>query len=136
MVYSEGVCGVDYLLDSIVLLWYLRRKYDAPKLVRNLRRRKGAFFVSSLSVIEVIRGVDLDEEMRMRKFLKTLAVVPVDGEIAELAATYLRKYWPLGFRIDFIDATIAATAVVKGLALVTYNPWHYPMPEVKMYALY
>ncbi|HAF70428.1 MAG: putative ribonuclease VapC [Acetothermia bacterium 64_32] len=116
---------------NIVIIWVLRGRRETVKLVEEVARM-GVPVCSSLSVIEVLIGAKPEEEERTRKFLSALEVLPVDREVAEKAAEYIKTYQDKK-NPDFADAVIAATAMVHGLALVTYNRRHYPMPEIRFY---
>jgi predicted nucleic acid-binding protein len=52
---------------------------------------------------------------------------------ADMAGEYIRRYRAQGITLDKPDAIIGATAVLHDLVLVTYNPKHFPMPELQLY---
>jgi hypothetical protein len=83
-------------------------------------------------VIEILLGAKPEEEQETRMFLEALQLIPVEWTIAERAAGYIKSYQTKKYP-DFAAAIIAATAVVHGLILVTYNRKHYPMPEIELY---
>jgi predicted nucleic acid-binding protein len=121
-----------YLLDSDVIIWCLRGRRDTVQLVEGLQR-ESVPHCSALSVIEVEVGMKIGEEKTTRAFLGALRIEPVDGNVAQLVASYMRQYRRRGTTLDLVDASIAATCVVRGLLLVTYNVKHYPVPEVIFY---
>ncbi|MFQ6117564.1 MAG: type II toxin-antitoxin system VapC family toxin, partial [Candidatus Bipolaricaulia bacterium] len=120
-----------YLLDSDIIIWVLRQHQRTLDLVQELTKA-GVPACSPLSVIEVLIGAKPEEEADTRRFLEALQSVPVDMAVAERAAEYTKAYQDRKHP-DFADAIIAATAVVHGLTLVTYNRKHYPMPEIRLY---
>jgi len=53
-------------------------------------------------------------------------IIPVDRDIAEQAALFLRLYKP-SHGTDTVDAIIAATAQVRQVEMATLNLKHFPM---------
>lgn len=120
----------DYLLDSDVIIWFLRGKEEVVTLIKNLAKDK-LLGCSPLSIIEIKLGMKKGEEDETNLFFDTIKVWEIDKQIATEAANYIMQYRKKGVTIDFIDATIAATCKLKNLILMTYNIDHYPMQEVK-----
>lgn len=121
-----------YLLDSDIIIWCLRGRRDTVQLVEELQK-ESVPYCSALSIIEVELGMRGGEEKATRGFLDALRVEPVDGNVARLAATYMREYRRKGKTLDLVDASIAATCVTRSLLLVTYNVKDYPVSEVTFY---
>jgi len=122
---------LTHLLDSDVIIWVLRGRKETVRLVEEIAKI-GVPACSPLSLIEVLMGAKPEEEERTRKFFSALELLPVDRAIAEKATEYIKAYQDVK-NPDFVDAIIAATAVVHDLALVTYNRRHYPMPGIRFY---
>lgn len=118
----------DALLDSDVVIWCLRGRQETIHSVRALTE-DGLPACSALSVLEVELGMKKGEEEATFGFLDSLRVVPVTKAIAREAAAYIRRYEARGRKIDFVDAVIAATCLLEGFRLVTYNMKHYPMTD-------
>jgi predicted nucleic acid-binding protein len=110
---------IEYLLDSDVLIWQLRDQEETVELLASLSKR-GILACSVMSIVEVQAGVRRGEEKKTA--------------IANLAGTFIRDYRAKGITLDFVDSIVAATAVIHGLTLLTYNVKHYPTPEVKLYS--
>jgi predicted nucleic acid-binding protein len=117
------------LLDSDVLIWLLRGRQET---VRRLEDLGGPFGISTISRAEIWAGAREDEHRQIEDLFLSLATYPVDGAVADLAGRFLRLYRRGGHGVELADTLIAATAVVHGLALVTYNVSHFPMAEVKL----
>jgi len=124
----------DYLLDSDVIIWFLRGKEEIVNLIKSLAKEK-PIGCSPLSIIEIKLGMKKGEEDATNLFFDTIKVWAVDKEIANEAANYILSYKKKGIILDFADATIAATCKLKNLILLTYNADHYPMQEVKKYKI-
>lgn len=122
----------SYILDSDVLIWFLRGREDTVALVRDLKRSAIPGY-SSLSVLEVMGWVKREEKEETEEFLQSLQLYPFEEKAAFLAAQYLRDYRAKGKTLEPFDVSIAATAVVNDLVLVTYNTKDFPMPELKVY---
>jgi hypothetical protein len=122
----------DYLLDSDVIIWFLRGKEEVVALVKNLAR-KNSLGCSPLSIIEIKLGMKKGEEDATNLFFDTMRVWDMNREIADEAVRYILSFRRQGITLDFVDATIAATCKLQRLTLMTYNIDHYPMQEFKKY---
>ena len=123
-----------FLLDSIILIWWIRELHSAPKIVEELSKEK-PLYISSLSIVEVLRSLDPAEEEIAQKILGLVKSIPVDEKIAVYAVNYLKQCTKEGYRVDYISACVGGTAVVNDLVIVTYNMMHYPLLEAKFYPL-
>ena len=122
----------SYLLDSDVIIWYLRGREDTRNLMQDIQRA-GVPFCTSLSITEVVLGMRKREEDVTREFLDSLEVIPVGRQEGWLAGELIRKYRSQGTTLDFIDVIIASTCILHNLVLVTYNPKHFIMPDITIY---
>lgn len=120
------------MLDSDIIIWCLRGRKDVVEIIRELEK-EAVPSCSALSIIEIKLGAKKKEEEATNAFLDALQVFPVDKNIAILAAKYIKEYKTKGKTLDFVDAVIAATAVINDLSLVTYNTKHYPIAELRLY---
>ena len=124
----------DILLDSDVIIWFLRGKEKIVSLLKNIAKEK-VLGCSPLSIIEIKLGMKKGEEDATNLFFDTIKVWELDKEIANEAAGYILSYKKKGITLDFVDATIAATCRLKNLMLMTYNTDHYPMQEVEKFIM-
>jgi len=124
----------DYLLDSDVIIWFLRGRKEVVSLVKSLGGER-LLGCSPLSVIEIRLGMKKGEEKATGIFFDAMKVWEIDREIAEQAAYYIQNYKKSGILLDFVDATIAATCKLRNLTLMTYNGNHYPMQDVAKYKM-
>lgn len=122
----------DYLLDSCVLIRHLRRHQPTTDLLSALVL-EGRVGIATISRTEIIEGMREHEREPTMRLLDSLHPYPLDAAIADLAGEYIRRYRAQGIILDKPDAIIGATAVSHGLVLVTYNPKHFPMPELRLY---
>ncbi|MCX5999480.1 MAG: type II toxin-antitoxin system VapC family toxin [Chloroflexi bacterium] len=120
-----------FLLDSDVIIWFLRGKKETKGLLLEVQRQ-GVPGCSPISIVEVQMGVRDGERDKTNMFLDSLDVYAIDRATANKAGEYIREYGRRGIRLSPPDAMIAATCVLNDLVLVSYNSRHYPMPDVRL----
>jgi predicted nucleic acid-binding protein len=114
----------DHLLDTCVLIDYLRDREAAVEVIRRLPKRPS---VSVVTIAELYAGVRNEQERdRIEALPALLDVRDVDLEIARLAGSYRLQYRG-NHGVGMPDALIAATARIHGARLVTRNTRHFPM---------
>lgn len=130
---------MDYLLDSDIIIDFLKKKQPGYSLLKNLSYEKIA--ISIISWIEILYGIKKSSDPKRRfaefeDFLTTLeiSIIPLDKKVAEAfaevkIATENQKQ-PLA---DF-DLFIAATALSYNLTLLTRNIKHFNrIDKIKFY---
>ena len=120
-----------YLLDSDVVIWHLRRHPGVVDLLERLGNI-GRLGVSALTRLEVQAGMRPLERTATESLLTALDTYPVTGAIGDRAGDLLHEYRQHGVTLDLVDATIAATAEIHSLVLVTMNARHYPIPGLTL----
>ena len=111
------------LLDTDVLIWYLRGNENAYKLIHSL----GDFAISSVTYMELVQGMRNKDELRtLKRTLKqwNVKTIFINEEISALALFYVEEYF-LSHSMQLADALIAATSVNYGLKIHTANDKHY-----------
>ncbi len=112
------------LLDTDILVDYLRRRAEAVHFLRGLSDRA---VISAVTVAELYAGVREGREREgLETFISHSIVVPVDVQIAERGGLIARQY-RASHGTGFADAIIAATAEIERATLVTLNTKHFPM---------
>jgi hypothetical protein len=112
------------MVDTDVLVEYLRGRTEAGEWLEN---QDADLMVSAITVAELFAGIKGERETQvLDRFLLALAVLPVTEEIGRLAGQYRREYGP-SHGTGLADALIAATAIVGGLSLATFNRRRFPM---------
>lgn len=122
----------DYLLDSNVLIRHLRRHQSTTSLLAALVL-DGQVGLATISRTELIEGMRAHEREQTLRLLDAFAAFPFTSALADLTGDLLRQYRASGIVLSKPDAMIAATALHHNLVLVTYNPQHFPMPEIQLY---
>lgn len=114
------------LIDTDVLIDYLRGQTDAVAFLRKTRRK---LRVSAVTVAELHVGVREGEEREvLDRFLGLLEMIDITPDIARRAGLWRRDFGK-SHGTGLMDALIAASAELSGSTVVTLNDKHYPMLE-------
>ena len=122
----------DYLLDTNILILYLRKTAGFYELLDTLAK-DDMLYISAITRVEIIRGMHERERQDTFDLLDSLETINITIEIANQAGELIRTWRTRGIILEDSDATIAATALNRGLALVTTNAKHFPMPDLIVY---
>ncbi len=107
------------LVDTNILIDYLRQKPEAVRFINQYG--KATIALSPIVVMELFQGIlDKADFQRTQKALNGFVLLDLDPSIAQLAMQ-LQQQYILSHRLGIPDALIAATAMVYGLELRTYN---------------
>ena len=117
----------NFLVDSDVIIWFLKGRQKEEKLLKKLSS-KGNLYFSVVTIAEVRAGLTKKPQAIISGLKNIFVPIPIDAEIAETTGAFKQKY-----QLDIADMFIAATAAKNDLVLVTYNKKHFPMPEVNLY---
>ena len=113
-----------YLIDTDVLIQYLRGSEPAAKLLEGL---EGDLQISAISVAELFTGARGPEELAaLDQFMLAFEVIPVDEQLARQGGVLRQEYHP-SHGTGLADALIAGSAMASGAELLTFNRRHYPM---------
>lgn len=111
------------LVDSDVLIWYLRGNIHAVRVLERLQ----VFSMSSVTYIDLVQGMRSKNELRiLRKAISDwhVEIKHIDYSISARAMYYVEEYF-LSHCLRLADALIAATAIEHGIELMTGNDKHY-----------
>ena len=128
---SSRVKGVSCLLDTDIVIDYLRRREYARKLLEHWAG-EGLLAISTLTHLEIYQGMKAGEEEATNLFLDGLISVAVDVPIARRAGRVLGELRSKGVTVGIGDAIIAATAFQLNAPLLTNNVEHYPFADMKV----
>ncbi|HHY46532.1 MAG TPA: type II toxin-antitoxin system VapC family toxin [Firmicutes bacterium] len=112
------------LVDSDVLIGVLRNNERAITLLDTLSE-DSLVACSALTVLEIQLGVRKGEEEKTNQLLDTLNVIALGEAEANLAGKIIRENRWKGITVDFADAGIAATCLLHGYELLTFNIRHF-----------
>ena len=119
------------LLDSDVLIEWLRGRQPVPSKIQSLFEQHAELFWTPVSVAEIFAGVRKGEEHDVEKLFVLLEGVPLTSEIGRRAGAYLKAFHK-SHGLQLGDALIAASATTEGLLLWTLNKRHYPMKDLTL----
>lgn len=111
------------LVDTDVLIWYMRGNKRAYNLIENLE----SFHISVVTYIELVQGMRNKQEMEeFRKALRTwnCNILHINDEISTKVMFYIERHF-LSHSLQLADALIATTALTNGLSIVTANDKHF-----------
>lgn len=111
------------ILDTNIIIDHLRQKDLKDTILFRMiqKRTKEIFVLSIVSIQELYEGSstkDVDREQMLLSTIAPLKILPYTYEIAKKAGEIARdenKY------IEMPDAAIAATAIINGCKLATFN---------------
>ena len=119
------------IIDTDVLIWYLRGNEKAFQLIENLED----FSISVITYMELVQGMRNKKELNnLRQALHTwnAKILYISEEISAKAMFAVEQHF-LSHSLQLGDALIGATAVVYGLPLLTGNDKHYKtMKEIQI----
>lgn len=107
------------LIDTDVLIWYLRGEKKAVALIDHLE----SFQVSAVSYMEILHGLRNKAELRAwKEYIKAkgIRILLIDHDITTKALYWTEEYG-LSHGLRLADALIAGTADVYGKELLTGN---------------
>ena len=113
----------DKLLDTDILIWYLRGNKNAYDLIHSI----GEFAISAVTYMELVQGMRNKDELRaLKRALKQWKVktIYMSEEISAQALFYVEEYF-LSHSMQLADALIGATSTTHGMTLYTANDKHY-----------
>ncbi len=115
---------MTYLLDTNIVSYILKRNVIVDRKFREVRRLKQDVFISCITYYEVKRGLLAINATRQlvefNKFCQIYKIILIDDlEIIELACEIYVDLQRKGFTIQEQDILIAATAIARGLTLVS-----------------
>ena len=119
------------VIDTDVLIWYLRGNDKALKLIENLDN----FSISVVTYMELVQGMRNKKELNnLRQALHAwnTRILYISEEISAKAMFAVEQHF-LSHSMQLADALIGATAISFGLPLLTGNDKHYKiMKEIQL----
>ena len=114
------------LLDSDILISYLRGNQEARSFIENLEKMGEKFFTSSINAFELFEGTFLSENRdqslaNAEGLLRTMEILSFSEMVSKKAAHISATLRKNGRIIDFQDIAIASVCVSNGQKIVTRN---------------
>jgi predicted nucleic acid-binding protein len=130
---SRGSKLGDILLDSDVIIAWLRGYQPVAGVVMSLLEQGSSLLWTPVSVAEIFAGARKGENAQLEKLFQILETLPISQEIGKRAGYYLQKY-SKSHSLELGDTLIAASAYTADLSLWTINKKHNPMSEVRLFS--
>ena len=132
---------MEYLFDSNLVISYLAEDPETVTLVEHLAPQGAA--ISIITYMEVYQGTlrssnPSQAQEQFEIFLEVAPILPLSPAVARRCALLREEIKRRGrrFRDRALDLVIAATALERGLSLVTRNLADYvDIPELALYEL-
>ena len=121
-----------FLLDSNVVMNWLKGKEPALSLVRHLAQSRCEVALNAVVVAEVHTGVHDEDRESIDALLSTLYYWPIERPVAVLAGQYRWQFAREGKQYDVQDMLIGAHALYLNETLVTDNIRDFPLPGLKL----
>jgi tRNA(fMet)-specific endonuclease VapC len=123
------------LLDSSVIFDHLNGRFGRTEFLAQLVAQGYLLACCAVNITEVYAGLRPDEAHKTAAFLDSLEYLAVTPEIARQGGLLRRDWQKRGHTLSYTDVTIAAVALDYRVPVVTDNRKHFPMPELKLFAL-
>lgn len=121
----------DYLLDTNIIIDYLRGDLRKVQVLRQLVSTGSILYSCEITVAETFSGMREEEREVTETFLNSLHYLPTEESAARRAGEFRKTYRSKGKQLTVADALIASLAINRNLTLLTDNIKDYPMPELK-----
>ncbi|HBA71136.1 MAG: twitching motility protein PilT [Geobacteraceae bacterium GWC2_55_20] len=111
------------LIDTDVLIWYMRGNEKAYDAIENLN----SFSISVVTYMELVQGMKNKKELNsLRQALHgwDAKLVYISEEISAKAMFFVEQHF-LSHSMQLADALIGASAITHGLPILTGNDKHY-----------
>jgi predicted nucleic acid-binding protein len=115
------------LIDSDILIWHLRGRSAASERLLALQEDE-ILACSVITVYEVLRGATPHQRPDTEALLKSLVRLEVSEAVARDAADAYQLLRHQNITVSMPDMLIGCTARVRGIALLTGNRAHFPLP--------
>jgi predicted nucleic acid-binding protein len=119
------------LIDSDVLIWYIRGNKNAKNAINN----NIPFKISVINYMEIIQGMKDKRELKLsQKYLKkwSVNIIQINQSISTRTMFLVEDYF-LSHSLELGDAIIAATALENQETILTGNDKHYKfIPNIQI----
>lgn len=124
---------MKYLPDTNIFIMAARGYTTEAKFLSGaIKKRQIA--ISAVVAAEFLTKADASEEKGFQGLLSQFSVIPIDIEVAKVAARYRRDSLK-SKKAHMLDCFLAAQAKLNNLTLVSNNKADFPIEGVKIIAL-
>lgn len=119
-----------YLVDTNILVLAIDQKEPDYSFLQKIIL-KNQLYISVICIGEYLSKATPEAEKEIDKLINTFPILPVDLEVAKVAAEYRKKFLKTK-RGQLLDYFLAAQAKLNKLALVTHNKSDFPMTDIRI----
>lgn len=120
-----------YLPDTNIFILGFQEKTPESRFLAGAIT-KAQLSISAVVVGEFLAKADGGEKRGFLQLMDVFEVLPVDREVAMVAAEYRKRMILKTKRVVMIDCFLAAQAKLNNLTLVTKNTSDFPMKDIKI----
>ena len=108
----------SFTIDSNILIYHLKDDAAVQHALEEWLLGENKLFISAITRIEILAAPIMreGEEEKINLLLSQFIMIPVDAQIADIAARVRRMH-----RLELGDSIIAATALLLNSPIVTRN---------------
>jgi predicted nucleic acid-binding protein len=122
----------EYLLDTNVVIEWLRGRRNSIELIRSLTEAGALLGVNAITTAEIYSGLEEGDVSRAEEVFGAFDFWVIEFDVARLAGQLRQQYRRRGVTLPATDALIAAHAISRDATLVTDNTRDFPMPELRI----
>jgi tRNA(fMet)-specific endonuclease VapC len=128
------------LLDSDVIINFLRNDRKSVELIRGLKEKEENIRTTVLNGFELWKGAFRSGNNKsysaVKKFLEEIEVVPLDRRSSKKSADIFEGLRKKGEMVDVLDVMIGAISIVNNEEILTNNIKHFEkIPGIKLGSL-
>lgn len=120
----------NYLLDTTILIEYLRGKKPAVNFITALIRHGHRLCVCCVNVAELYSGLSREQGAKAKLLIDALDYCDATPDAAIQAGIYRYEFARQGISLSVTDTLVAAIAKANDAIIVTANTRHYPMKDI------
>ncbi len=118
------------LLDTDLLIGFLRDNNEAVKMISNLLKKHVILYTTSINTAELYFGAFLSSKVQenmeaVEKLLNTLKIIPFELVHSKIYGELRSDLQKRGEIINEMDIFIASMAIEKDLPIITRNTNHF-----------
>ena len=123
---------IDYLLDTCILIDYLRGEPSVYDLL--IDNEKIKLSMSTITMMELMLGALNKREVGyIQKAFREIDILYIDEDISKLAESLVIKY-SKSHNLQIDDALIATTSIIANTKLITYDIGDYQfIPDIQLF---
>ena len=122
----------SYLLDTTVLIDYLRGNAEVRTRLRALTENGHQLCICAINVAELAAGLREEERVATERFLSALSYIDLTFDIAKTAGAYRYAFARRGTAYKITDLLIGAAAFAHDAVLLTDNVKDFQIPGLQV----